>query len=122
MFIYLLQILFNLQVLKNAVFSVCMCSNVSYWHSFDLLPVPIANGSTIDVWIQGEKYAGGYIFHDGSPFPTDFGTGTFCPVELNSDPNEIRFRAHGSTTFECWDRAQHHLYSYLCEYSRRFTI
>lgn len=66
-----------------------MCSNVSYWHSFYLLPVPIANGSTIDVWIQGEKYAGGYIFHDGSPFPTDFGTGTFCPVELNSDPNEI---------------------------------
>lgn len=84
--------------------------------------VPIANGSTIDVWIQGEKYAGGYIFHDGSPFPSDFGTGTFCPVELNPDPNEIRFRAHGSTTFECWDRAQHHLYSYLCEYYRRFTI
>lgn len=95
---------------------------VRYWCLICLFPVPIANGSTIDVWIQGEKYAGGYIFHDGSSFPTDFGTGTFCPVQLNPDPNEIRFRAHGSSTFDCRDRAQHHLYSFLCEYYRRFTI
>lgn len=95
---------------------------VRYWCLICGFPVPIANGSTIDVWIQGEKYAGGYIFHDGSSFPTDFGTGTFCPVQLNPDPNEIRFRAHGSSTFDCRDRAQHHLYSYLCEYYRRFTI
>uniref|UniRef100_K1R1M3 Uncharacterized protein n=1 Tax=Magallana gigas TaxID=29159 RepID=K1R1M3_MAGGI len=76
--------------------------------------VPIANGVTIDVWIQGENFEGSLIFHDGSPFPTDIDT--FCPLYLGDYPTETRVRARGFSTFVCWDRSQDVPFSYLCEY------
>lgn len=82
--------------------------------------VPIASGVDIDVWIQGEKTADGLIFHDETPFPADFNT--FCPLGLGGYPTETRVRAHGYSTFECWDRGQDVPFSYLCEYYLRFTL
>lgn len=92
---------------------VCNISSVCF-------VVPFANGEEIDVWIQGELIAGGLIFHDGSPYPTD--VASVCPVVLGPDPTETRVRAKGSSTFVFWDRGQDVPSSYLCEYFRRFTL
>lgn len=88
--------------------------------SFVCFAVPVAKGVTIDVWIQGEIVAGGLVFHDGLPFPTDFDT--FSPLGLGDDPTETRVRACGSSTFESWDRGQDVPFSDFCEYYRRFTL
>lgn len=87
---------------------------------FVCFAVPIADGVTIEVWIQGENFEGNLIFHDGSPFPTDIDT--FCPLGLGDYPTETRVRARGDSTFVCWDRSQDVPFSYLCEYYRRFTL
>lgn len=91
-----------------------------YVISLFFFTVPIASGEDIDVWIQGENTADGLIFHDGSPFPTDIDM--FCPLGLDNYPSETRVRAHGYSTFVCWDKSQDVPFSYLCEYYRRFTL
>lgn len=84
-----------------------------------LYSVPIANGSRIDVWIQGTKVDNEWFFHDGSMMPTDFNA--ICPQTL-SDVNETHLRAQGSGTFKCLDMFPTEWYSFICEYYRRFSI
>lgn len=105
---------------KHVVFTFDMSLNVCNLSFVFFFTVPIASGVDIDVWIQGEKTADGFIFHDETPFPADFNT--FCPLGLGGYPTETRVRAHGYSTFECWDRGQDVPFSYLCEYYLRFTL
>eukprot|EP00105_Crassostrea_gigas_P002472 XP_011415016.1 PREDICTED: uncharacterized protein LOC105319257 [Crassostrea gigas] len=82
--------------------------------------LPIANGSTIDVWIQGTKVGNDWFFHDGSKMPEDFDA--ICPLALDNNVNETHLRVHGSSTFPCWDMVPTRRYSFLCEQYRQFTI
>nr|XP_034319353.1 uncharacterized protein LOC117687213 [Crassostrea gigas] len=82
--------------------------------------VPIANGSKIDVWIQGTKVGDEWFFNDGAQMSTDFNA--ICPLILSSTISEIHLRAHGSTTFSCLDMIPSVEYSFMCEHYRQFTI
>lgn len=82
--------------------------------------VPIANGSKIDVWIQGTKVGDEWLFNDGAQMSTDFNA--ICPLILSSTISEIHLRAHGSTTFSCLDMIPSVEYSFMCEHYRQFTI
>uniref|UniRef100_K1QEB5 C-type lectin domain-containing protein n=1 Tax=Magallana gigas TaxID=29159 RepID=K1QEB5_MAGGI len=82
--------------------------------------LPIANGSTIDVLIQGTKERNEWFFHDGSKMPEDFDA--ICPLALNNNVNEKHLRVHGSSTFSCWDMVPIRRYSFLCEQYHKFTI
>lgn len=72
--------------------------------------VPIANNTLIEVWVQGEKIEGQWKFDDGTPIPN------FCPIFPGTNPEEIRIRARGSTSFVCWDNLNIALFHYSCEY------
>lgn len=87
---------------------------------FSFLFVPIANGSKINVWIQGTKVGDDCFFHDGVQMPTDLNE--FCPLILTSIVDEIHLRADGSTTFSCVDMIPIAGYTFLCEQYSRFTI
>lgn len=82
--------------------------------------VPIANGSKIDVWIQGTKVGDEWFFNDGAQMSTDFNA--ICPLILSSTISEIHLRAHGSTKFSCLDMIPSVEYSFMCEHYRQFTI
>lgn len=95
---------------------VFKCKFLTYF--FQCL-VPIANGSTIDVWIQGIKVENELFFHDKSRMPTNFDE--ICPLSLAGDEYEIHVRARGSSTFTCHDMNPTTEYSFMCEYYRHFT-
>lgn len=66
--------------------------------------VPIANNAEIEVWVQGEKIEGQWLFDDGTPIPN------FCPINEGSNANQVHIRAKGSTSFNCNDADD----SFLC--------
>lgn len=67
---------------------------------FFLFLVPIANGSKIDVWIQGTKVGGNWFFHDGAQMPTDLNA--LCPLILTITVDEYIFEQTGGQHFPVW--------------------
>lgn len=48
------------------------------------------NNSEIQVWVQGEKIGGQWLFDDGSPIPG------FCRISASNGSSEIHLRAIGT--------------------------
>lgn len=78
--------------------------------------VPIANNAIINVWVQGEKIEGQWLFDDGTPIPN------FCRISTSNGPKEVHLRAHGSASFSCIDAPNSDPYHYSCEYHRLLSI
>lgn len=76
------------------------------------LSAKIANNSEIQVWVQGEKIGGQWLFDDGSPIPG------FCRISASNGSSEIHLRAIGTKTFFCADNWYGALHHYSCEYHR----
>lgn len=72
----------------------------------------IANNSEIQVWVQGEKIGGQWLFDDGSPIPG------FCRISASNGSPEIHLRAKGTKTFICADNWYGAIHHYSCEYHR----
>lgn len=89
-------------------------SNLKYDILTDYL-APVANGLLIDVWIQGTKSEGKWLFHDRSLMPI------ICPKPKNIQSTGIHLRAaRGPGYIYCVDTYPSKLYGYMCEYYRHF--
>lgn len=72
----------------------------------------MANNEVIQVWVQGEKVGGHWMFDDGTPIPE------YCRIQMSNGSSEVHLRAYGSTSFKCVDASNGGQFNYSCEYHR----
>lgn len=89
---------------------ILFSDNDHYFNKLNL--VPIANNALLQVWVQGEKVEGQWLFDDGTQIPD------FCPIGMTHGLDEIHLRAYGTTSFDCLDEAYFSKKHYSCEYRR----
>lgn len=76
----------------------------------------IANSTLIQVWVQGEKGGGQWLFDDGTPIPD------VCPISIINGPTEVHFRARINTSVTCIDDVNEAQDHFSCQYRRLLTF